>query len=537
MYVNADNAGRTIIKESVNENSTFYNTDIASAQVGISDYLRKEVGKQIQNINKQINTTNRAKGSGIIALQKGDMMTLVSHGTAEGKLSWGGNAISPELVYAMLQKEGLIPETVNAAFTKSCFCGVHNIFKIHGNSKITVTPTYDTKAPLKDVIIRNGQYFLGNDGNKIAVGPENKSRMFDIAMFTEGGINAEYQKNFNKNKIYDTNVIITEAQIDKVLEQLNKYSLHSDKLYDKTVGYTIGLDEEKAWAELFGVHQDGTPIVNNENDVVFNENDIVNNENDIINNENSQDQLNSEKINTEDNNNDIVNNENNNSEKINTEDNNNDIVNNDIVNNENNQDQLKSDKTNTENNKNDVVFNENNQDQLNSDKTNTEDSSEKINTEEIPEEFEETEEIPEEFEETEEIPEEEIPEEFEETEEIPEEEIPEEEIPEETEEIPEEEIPEETEEIEQDLTSATENTDNLAHKTLSNKSKIALGIAAAVVVGTIAIAGAKKNNEKDKKQKKNIYDPQTKYQNDINENDSDIAYNITKYRYGHRNIM
>lgn len=105
-----------------------------------------------------------------------------------------------------------------------------------------------------------------------------------------------------------------------------------------------------------------------------------------------------------------------------------------------------------------------------------------------------------------------------------------------------EEIPEKTQEIEQELTSAVKNTDNLAHKTLSNNSKIALGVAAAVAVGTIAIAGAKKISEKDKKQEENRYNPQTKYQNyyysnDFNENDSDIAYNITKYRYGHRNIM
>ena len=63
-----------------------------------------------------------------------------------------------------------------------------------------------------------------------------------------------------------------------------------------------------------------------------------------------------------------------------------------------------------------------------------------------------------------------------------------------------------------------------------------------MAVGTIAIAGAKKISEKDKKQEENTYNPQTKYQNyyysnDFNENDSDIAYNITKYRYGHRNIM
>lgn len=465
MYANADNAGRTIIKESVNENSTFYNTGIASAQLGISDYLRKEVGNQIQNINKQINTTNRAKGSGIIALQKGDMMTLISHGTAEGKLSWGGNMISPELVYAMLQKEGLIPETVNAAFTKSCFCGVQNTFKIHNNSKITVTPAYDTKAPLKDVVIHNGQYFHGNDGNKIAIGPKNKSRMFDIAMFTEGGINAEYQKNFNKNKIYDTNVIITEAQIDKVLEPLNKYSLNSDKLYDKAVGYVIGLDEEKAWAELFGAHQDGTPIVNNENDV-------INNENDIVNNENNQDQIKSEKINTEDNNN---------SDKTNTENNENDIV---------FDENIKSEKINTKNNKNDVVFNENSQDQLSSDKINTENNninSDKINNSN-----------------------------------------------------------QNTQQQKIDTNNTTKSSKNIQEsstintKKLSGKAKtaIGIGIAAAMVVGTIAIAGAKKNNEKDKKQKKNTYNPQMKYQNnDLNENDSDIAYNITKYRYGHRNIM
>ena len=501
MYANADNAGRTIIKESVSKNSTFYNTDIASAQIGISDYLKKEVGKQIQNINKQINTTNRAKGSGIIALQKGDMMTLVSHGTAEGKLSWGGNMISPELVYAMLQKEGLIPETVNAAFTKSCFCGLQNTFKIHGNNKITVTPTYDTKAPLKNVVINSGQYFLGNDGNKIAVGPKNKSRMFDIAMFTEGGINAEYQKNFNKNKIYDTNVIITEAQIDKVLEPLNKYSLNSDKLYDKAVGYVIGIDEEKAWTELFGVHQDGTPIVNNENDVVFNENDVIDNENDVIDNENSQDQLSSEEINTENNNN---------SDKINTENKENDIVNNEnnqdqlssdkinTENKENSQDQLNSEEINTENNENDAVFNENSQDQLNSKEINTENSSEEINTEDN----NSSDKI--------------------------------------------NNSNQETQQQKTDINNTTKSSENIQEsspintKKLSGKAKtaIGIGIAAAVVVGTIAIASAKKNNEKDdKKKKKNTYDPQMKYQNDLNENDSDIAYNITKYRYGHRNIM
>ena len=48
----------------------------------------------------------------------------------------------------------------------------------------------------------------------------------------------------------------------------------------------------------------------------------------------------------------------------------------------------------------------------------------------------------------------------------------------------------------------------------------------------------KKITKKEKKQK-NTYNPQIKYQNcsDFNENDSDIAYNITKYRYGHRNVM
>lgn len=49
---------------------------------------------------------------------------------------------------------------------------------------------------------------------------------------------------------------------------------------------------------------------------------------------------------------------------------------------------------------------------------------------------------------------------------------------------------------------------------------------------------SKKVAKKEEKQK-NTYNQQIKYQNcpDFNENDSDIAYNITKYRYGHRNIM